>query len=392
MNDIVFTKTQGGVLRSLPGEDHISGFVFYIADADLPAGFSTTSRIKSYASIASVEEDGIVSTSEKWIVKAIHYHLSEFFRIAPQGIAYVGLFTPAAETYDYAEITTLQNAADGKIRQLGVYNPNNEIAGADITAMQAIATLLETQKMPLSIIAGLNLTSSATLAAAESLAAVGQANVSIVIGQDGEGVAKTLFDDAGAIGSITCVGTILGMLSKASVHESIAWVQKFPSGLNNPALADGELIKEIDASVLEALNTSRYIFLRKHVGIAGSYVNDSHTMELATSDYAYIENVRTIDKAIRGIRTYLLPYLSSPLYVDPETGKLRPDTVAFIETLAGKQLENMEADGELSGYSCEVDPAQNVLSSSEVEIVIKKIGVGVMRKVNVKIGYTTKLD
>jgi hypothetical protein len=115
-------------------------------------------------------------------------------------------------------------------------------------------------------------------------------------------------------------------------------------------------------------------------------------MELATSDYAYIENVRTIDKAIRGIRTYLLPYLSSPLYVDPETGKLRPDTVAFIETLAGKQLENMEADGELSGYSCEVDPAQNVLSSSEVEIVIKKIGVGVMRKVNVKIGYTTKLD
>jgi hypothetical protein len=392
MNDIVFTKTQGGVIRSLPGEDHISGFVAYVADADLPAGYSTTDRVKSYSSVASAESDGIVSTSEKWMVKVIHYHISEFFRIAPQGILYVGLFTPAVSTYTYAELTTLQNFADGKIRQAVVYNPSNDIAAGEITALQAIATALEAQKKPVVIIAGLNLASAATLAAAESLAALGQENVSIVIGQDGEGVAKTLFEHDDVVGSVTCAGLILGMISKSSVHESISWVQKFPSGINNPALSDGTLVKEVDNSVLEALNTSRFIFLRKHVGIAGSYANDSHNMSLVTGDYAYIESVRTIDKAIRGIRIYLLPYLSSPLYVDPDTGKLRPGTVAFIETLAGKQLENMEAAGELSGYLAEVDPAQNVLSTSEVEIVIKQLGVGVMRKVAIKIGFTTNLS
>ena len=51
-------------------------------------------------------------------------------------------------------------------------------------------------------------------------------------------------------------------------------------------------------------------------GLNGSFYNDSFTMDTITSDYAYIERVRTMDKAVRGIRTYLLPHLSSPLYVD----------------------------------------------------------------------------
>ena len=52
----------------------------------------------------------------------------------------------------------------------------------------------------------------------------------------------------------------------------------------------------------------------------------------------------------------------------------------------------MEKKGELSGYKVEIDPKQNVLSSSEVEIVIKNVAKGVMRKVRIKIGYTTKLS
>jgi hypothetical protein len=151
-------------------------------------------------------------------------------------------------------------------------------------------------------------------------------------------------------------------------------------------------VKEIDKSVIESLDEKRYLLLLTYPGLAGSFWNDSHTMNEPTSDYAYIENVRTIDKAIRGIRTYLLPYLSSPIYVNADTGQLRPDTVTFLEQLAGRQLEDMERAGELSGYRVEIDPEQNVLTTSTVEFVIKKVGVGIMRTINVKIGYTTKLD
>lgn len=101
--------------------------------------------------------------------------------------------------------------------------------------------------------------------------------------------------------------------------------------------------------------------------------------------------MRTIDKACRGVRQLMLPYLGSPLYVDSDTGKLSPTTAAFLETTAGRALESMQRAGELSGYKVEIDREQNVLATSQLEVVIKKVGVGVMRRVNIKIGYTTKL-
>ncbi|HQL70890.1 MAG TPA: DUF2586 family protein, partial [Bacteroidales bacterium] len=333
MNGITFVKGQGGVPKTLPGEDHYSGLVAYVLEADLPSGFSTTARIKSFSSIVAAETAGIVSTSTDWIIKVLHYHISEFFKIAPSGILYVGLFEPAATTYDYTEVKTLQNYAEGKLRQIAVYNPNVNVGAGVVTALQTVATTLDSQYKPASLLLAANVAAIADLT---DMSAPGQQNVSVVIGQDGSGTAKTLFDDESATGSVTCIGRALGALSLAAVHESIAWVQKFPAGIDNPAMADGSLVKELDESVLEALNTKRFIFLRKHGGIAGSYFNDSHTMELATSDYAFIESVRTMDKAIRGIRTYVLPYLSSPLYVNPSTGKLRQDTCSFLETLAGK--------------------------------------------------------
>ncbi len=392
MNQITFTKGQGQVPKSLPGEDHISGLVAYIADADLPDGFETTARIKSYSKLESAEDDGIVATSAKWLIKALHYHISEFFRINPNGILYVGLFTPESgetPTYDYAEVTTLQNAAEGKLRQIAVYNPVVDVDAGEITALQAIATALEAQYKPCVLVLGANVDAISGLG---TLAATGQANVCVVIAQDTEGVAATLAEDVGAVGSVTCVGLALGAISLAAVHESISWVLKFPSGIDKPGMADGSVVSELDESVLTALDTKRFLFLRKHVGIAGSYWNDSHTMDLATSDYAYIESVRTIDKACRGIRTYLLPHTSGPLYVDPATGKLRQDTVTFLEVTAGKALEDMAKAGELSGYKVTVDPNQNVLSTSEVEFVIQKVAVGVMRRMKVKIGYTTQIS
>jgi len=392
MNEITFVKGQGQVPKSLPGEDHYSGLVAYIADADLPSGYETTDRVKSYSKLESAETDGIVSTSEKWLVKALHYHISEFFRINPNGILYVGIFTPESgetPTYDYAEVKTLQNAAEGKLRQIAVYNPVVDVDAGEITALQAVATTLESEYKPCILVFGANVDAISGLAA---LAATGQANVCVVIAQDTEGVAATLYEAVGAVGSVTCVGLALGAISLASVHESISWILKFPSGIDKPGMADGSVVSELDESVLEGLDTKRFLFLRKHVGIAGSYWNDSHTMDLATSDYAYIESVRTIDKACRGIRTYLLPYVSGPLYVDPVSGKMRQDVVTFLEVTAGKALESMAKAGEFSGYKVTVDPNQNVLSTSEVEFVIQQVGVGVMRKLKVKIGYTTQIS
>lgn len=187
--------------------------------------------------------------------------------------------------------------------------------------------------------------------------------------------------------SVTAVGTVIGLLSAASVHESIGWVRKFPTGISVPAFSDGTLYKDVDKALIEVLDSARYIFFVTYAGISGSYISDSNTMDSATSDYSQIENVRTMDKAVRGIRTYLIPELGGNVYIDSDTGKLQSYTVSHLETVANKALEDMEKAGELSGYKVEIDPDQNVLSSSTVEFVIKQVAVGVMRKIKIKIGF-----
>ena len=94
-----------------------------------------------------------------------------------------------------------------------------------------------------------------------------------------------------------------------------------------------------------------------------------------------------MDKVVRGIRTYLLPKLGGNVYIDKATGQLQTHSVEFLQTTAQKALEDMEKAGELSGYVVEIDPDQNVLSTSEIEFVIRPVGVGVVRRFKVKIGF-----
>ena len=217
----------------------------------------------------------------------------------------------------------------------------------------------------------------------------GKCNVSLLIGCDADAGLQAALGDFAFYG---CIGLCVGAISKSKVHESIAWVGQFPLGLKAPALFNGSLIRNTPTLDLELLNGRRYIFPVIHAGDADNYFNDSHTLDVDSSDYAYIENVRTIDKACRGIRSKLLPWLNSPLKVDPDTGHLDSGVVSFLETTAGEALTEMENAGELSGYKVEIDPDQNVIANSEVEIIIKKVPVGVMRKVHVKIGFASSLS
>lgn len=182
----------------------------------------------------------------------------------------------------------------------------------------------------------------------------------------------------------------LGITSKAAVHQSIASVEKFPTGIDLPAFGDGTLLRDLDTAIVENLDVSRYLFFVTYDGFADSYFNDSHTMDDAVSDYAYIENVRTMDKAVRGIRKALLPKLGGELYVNAETGQLASYEVEYLTELANKPLEDMQKAGELSGMLVEIDPDQDVLSTSELEFVIKQVGVGVLRRIRCKIGFAKK--
>lgn len=396
MQNLTITRTNGNIVRSLAGEDHISGLVFY--SATLPtategvAGFTTTERIHAISSIETAEKYGITADAAAWETKVLHYTLASIFNMNPGVSLYVGIFNPATGGANaFSEIKQIQNYAGGRLRQVGVWNGTVELSDTLVNSLQSVRATLEAQNKPLSILYAPKIADVTALPA--NLAKIGRSGVSVIIGQDGAGVAAELYADAAnaAKASVSALGDLLGAVSKAKVHESIAWVESFPTNIAVPAFGDGKKYRDLDEAVIETLDTSRYIFLRTYDGLAGSFFNDNHTLDEPTSDYAYINDVRTMDKAVRGVRTYLLPKLGRPMKVDADTGKLERTAVEHLITTGNKALEEMEKAGELSGYRFDIDPDQNILATSRVRGVIKNVAVGVMRNLDLEIGYATSV-
>lgn len=386
MNELKIERQNGNVPKSMAGEDHVSGFIAYLSETEMPDGFKTA-HIQTVSTIDKAEALGITEDADSWNVKVLHYQLSEIFRANPSISLYVGIFTKPTN-YKFTEIKTVQNFASGRIRQLAIWCGDKAFSADDVTAIQGVADALDIENAPLSVLYAPKVASVGNLPS--DVAGANQCRVSVVIAQAGSGTGAELYADAAnktAKNSVSAIGVVLGLLSSAAVHQSIGWVKNFPTGVNVPAFGDGTLYRELDKALVEQLDAGRYIFFVTHVGQAGSYVNDSHTMDSAVSDYAMIESVRTMDKAVRGVRTYLIPELGGNIYIDAETGKMQAYSVSHLETTANKALEDMEKAGELSGYKVEIDPDQDVLSTSEVEIVIRQVAVGVMRKIKVKIGF-----
>ncbi len=320
----------------------------------------------------------------------IHYHISEFFRINPGGALWV-MMADVPTTYTFEEVAILQNSANGDLRQIGVLVHTTSLDTNHILSLQSVAEQLEQEHKPVSLILAPNIKNISDLSTLPDLHGYEANKVSVVIGQDGSGKGGKLFSLRPY--SITALGALLGTVSKSKVSEDIGWVAKYKASdveLDVATIANGQIVSNIPVNLLNLLDEKGYVFLRKHIGLTGSYWNFGWTADEITSDYNTIERNRTIDKAIRGVRTYILPALNGPVKVDSDTGKLDITFIKYLESEAGKALLQMQKDGEISGYSVFIDPEQNVLSTNRVDIVFKIVPVGIAKEIVAKIGYSLK--
>lgn len=324
-------------------------------------------------------------------IDPIHYHISEYFRRQPKGVLYVGVYAVPGGAYDFAEVTTMRVFANGEFRQIGVYCPTATYNAALVTALDAEVMKGEDADAPYSAIMTPNIKGTA-LSALPSLTSNSDYRVSVDIAQDGENLGNDLYDAQGK--SIGTMGALLGAVSLAAVNENVGWVGKFNMSDGNElevaAFSNGVLFKDQAQSLLDTLNDYKYIFLRKFVNKTGSYYNDSHTAVASTNDFAYIENVRTVDKAIRGIGETTIDKLNSPVEVNAD-GTLQEDDIAEYERLASISLDTMQRNGEISAYNVFIDPSQDVLTTSEIVISVTIVPVGVARNIVFNVSLATSL-
>jgi len=389
INKVDFNINTAGLGTPPASKDHISGLLYY--NNTLPSGFSASDRIKTVYSLAGAEALGIIQGSAAHGVE--WYHIREFFEKQPEGQLWLGYFAVPSGTPDFIEIKTLQDTANGIIRQVGVYYKEAALASSQVTAIQLVLTTLKGENKPLSALYGGDISAITDLSTLPNLRALTAPGVSVCIGQDGGAKGAALYASKGY--SITDLGAKLGAVSAANVNESICYYEKFPmvtDGIEFDVanFANGDAVNLTSTALVNAIDDKGYIFLLKEVGFSNTFNSDSYTSVAITNDLATIENNRTIDKATRNLRTFIVPKLGSPLRVNAD-GTLREDTVKTFKALCDKALLTMEANGELSAYEIIINAAQNVVSTSKLEITIKLVPVGVAREIVINLGFVPNL-
>lgn len=332
---------------------------------------------------------GVASKQAVW-----HYHISEYFRLQPQGNLYVGFFA-VPSPYTFAEVQTLQNYATGSIRQVGIYKDSAAYSAGDVDLIHGVCNSLVVAHKEIIAVYAADMAAVSDISTLADLSTKTDNLVSVVIGQDGAALGALLYATTGK--SITILGATLGAISLAVVSESIAWVAKFNISdgreCDTLAFANGKLFSDVTVtdSLLSALQDKRYIFLRKFVGVAGSYFNENSTAIATTSDYAYITDNRTIQKATRGVYTSLVPALNGPITLNRD-GTLTDTTIAYFEGLAEVNLIQMVRDGELSAEEVVINPSQNVLQTGLLVITISLVPIGTARNIKVNIGFNVAIN
>ncbi len=384
MNELIIQKTNGGLGRRMPTEDGVSGLLVQGVAVSGGVQLYTTYRLESIDDSISI---GITSDYDTNNDIIVYEHIKEFFRLNPDGTLYLMLVPRDKSISDIfhqndGNIYGLVRDAEGKIKQLAIaFNPTNPIGNGEVqTAIGQLQSFADwaaqTQKPLVVLVEGRNVDTK------QDLHTKNAPSVSVVVGQN-LAIANSFSSEYAA------VGTVLGVVSKARVNESIGWVEKFNltgDNLEVPGLF-GQGLNTHSSGSLSQFDDKGYLFFKTYPGYAGIYMNDSYTATVLTDDFAYIESNRTINKAIRLVRSALLPKLASPVQVDVKTGRLSPEVIKQFEMTGKRALEVMLSEDEISGMDIFVDPLQDIIGTSELKIQFSLIPTGTARKISVTIGF-----
>lgn len=199
----------------------------------------------------------------------------------------------------------------------------------------------------------------------------------------------------GAETESTCaLGLLLGRIAQCEVQTHIGRVK------DGALKVEKAFIGAKDASVgaSEALDLKGYITFRTFVGKAGYFFTDDHTATADSDDYHTVCNRRVIDKAYRVCYSALLEKANDEIPVEDD-GTMPTAIAHSIQGMVETALQNnMTALGNLgvnpnddndTGVKAYVDPSQNVVRTSKIEISIKVKPYGYARYIDATLGFFT---
>lgn len=365
-----------------------------------------------------MDEDG---TSKDFLHGIPYYHIEHFFKLAGGSGRLFIMFADCSQNWD--ALIDMQKASFGIINQFGVWTEQNLWKKMDESASQySIAIVGDLQSVAENMANNYNAPASILLCANSAKVKTATGEDSTIVWSEiptcvidaryvtvllGQGLDSDVSAMQIALESKTPVGTVgaaLGCLTQASVAESIGWVQHFDLinyfpdvefGFGNAEVVDSKLTNSTKYSSLSQIQLDNleelgYVFLVKYAGLEG-HVYFSGDSTCSNGDYRTIARNRVINKSRRSVRAALLPYVNSPIKVDPATGYLSTAQITVFTNLITDILNAMVAAEEISGIGAVTIPAnQNILQNDTLIIQYTMVPIGTAKTIKVTEGLVLK--
>lgn len=373
----------GNLGRTATSSDGVAGMVL------TGTAVSDTLKLNTHYQLSSVRDLSALGVTEE-NNPLVYKDVTAFYAQTGEGTELHILVVAEATTLSQmvasdagSPLRRLLDAADGRIRLVGINRlPPNEYTPTTTQGIDADAI--------------------AALSAAQVLAedyAAGMMPVRGFIPAPGwDDTAENLFKPRGAssdrfamvlasddpVGKSAAIGRILGRAAAVSVQVSIARV-------SDGAIADagyftnGKTVAD-EAAKLEEIHEAGYVFYRTFPTLEGVYLNDDMTAAPVSDDYSNLNLGRVIDKAMLVSYNTYLTRLMDNVEVD-EAGRLPAELCASFEGIVRNALGNA-MDGEISGVTVYVNPDQNILATSVIEIEVTIIPQGTLRGITVKLAFS----
>lgn len=180
------------------------------------------------------------------------------------------------------------------------------------------------------------------------------------------------------------VGLLAGRLAKIPVQRKPSRVKD--GSLNITEAYVGTATVESHTG-LDTMHDKGYIVMRTFAGKAGYFFSGDATAAPATDDYRLLSRCRVMDKASTLAYLTYLDELDDEVIVNTD-GTLEIGRVKYLEQKITDQINGtMTALGEISSVKCTINPAQNILSTNKLVVVLKLTPVGYTSEIEVQLGF-----
>lgn len=189
-------------------------------------------------------------------------------------------------------------------------------------------------------------------------------------------------------------GLLAGWLAKHQVHENVGRVASGKVA-DTAFFPDGTAYITLKNSIA-ALDSKGLIVPTKRGQKSGFYFYDDPCLTAVSSDYSSISWNRVINKAKRIAADVLLEKLNESVETNVTDGKVEStvcsDWESDVETAikAAMMKETPSTKKEISGVSCFVDPASDIVND-EIDATISVVRKGQAKTIAVTIRYTATI-